>query len=99
MNTITRLRQAIEHEVFDYQVLQAGLKEYRKPRDKVSALLAAGEIVRVKKGLYLFGETHRRRPFSAELLANLIYGPSCVSLDYALAFHGLIPSTWRRSPR
>ena len=26
-----------------------------------------------------------------ELLANLIYGPSFVSLEYALAFHGLIP--------
>jgi predicted transcriptional regulator of viral defense system len=24
-------------------------------------------------------------------LANLIYGPSCISLEYALAFHGLIP--------
>ena len=30
-------------------------------------------------------------PYSKELLANLIYGPSYVSLEYALYYHGLIP--------
>ena len=30
-------------------------------------------------------------PISRELLANLIYGPSYISLDYALSYHGLIP--------
>jgi predicted transcriptional regulator of viral defense system len=48
-------------------------------------------IVRVKKGIYIFGEDYRRRPFSREILANLIYGPSYISLDYALHYFGLIP--------
>ena len=30
-------------------------------------------------------------PVAREVLANLIYGPSYVSLDYALAYYGLIP--------
>lgn len=30
-------------------------------------------------------------PYSRETLANLIYGPSCISLDYALSHYGLIP--------
>ena len=55
------------------------------------ALLKARDIIRVKKGLYVFGEAHRRRPWSREILANLIYGPSYISLDYALAFYSLIP--------
>jgi hypothetical protein len=47
--------------------------------------------MRVKKGLYCFGEAFRREPLSREYLANLIYGPSYVSLEYALSHHGLIP--------
>ncbi len=67
------------------------LSGYRKPRDKITRLLAGGTIVRIKKGLYCFGEAFRKEPVSGEYVANLIYGPSYVSLDYALAYHGLIP--------
>jgi hypothetical protein len=54
-------------------------------------MLKAREIVRVKKGLYVFGEDYRRGPWSREILANLAYGPSYISLDYALMFYGFIP--------
>jgi len=67
------------------------LAGYRKPRDRVTKLLASGVIVRIKKGLYCFGEVFRKEPLSREHLANLIYGPSYVSLEYALSYHGLIP--------
>jgi predicted transcriptional regulator of viral defense system len=85
------LRRLIGREEFDYQALMAALSEYASPRDRVTALLRRGEIIRVKKGLYVFGDELRRRPFSRELLANLVYGPSFVSLDSAMSFHGLIP--------
>lgn len=85
------LRNRIGREEFDYQALMAALARYANPRDKVTSLLRGGIIVRIKKGLYVFGESVRKRPFSRELLANLIYGPSFLSLDYALAYHGLIP--------
>jgi len=85
------LRQSISREEFDYQALMASLSEYANPSDKVSRLLRQGEIIRVKKGLYVFGDRLRKRMFSRELLANLIYGPSFVSLEWALSFHGLIP--------
>ncbi|HBO69491.1 MAG TPA: hypothetical protein DD658_04835 [Deltaproteobacteria bacterium] len=85
------LRNRIPHEEFDYQSLLDALAGYSRPRAKITALLRDGVIVRVKKGLYVFGEEERRKPICRELLANLIYGPSCVSLEYALASHGLIP--------
>jgi hypothetical protein len=90
MDTFT-LRQRIEHEEFDYQILLDALREYARPRDKISDLLEKGVIVRVKKGLYVFSEAYRRRPVTREILANLIYGPSYISLEYALHYHGLIP--------
>jgi len=89
--TIALLLKNIPFEEFDYQTLLDSLPGYAQPRMKISGMLARGDIIRVKKGLYVLGESFRRRPYCRELLANLIYGPSCVSLDYALQYHGLIP--------
>lgn len=88
---IEELRKRIAGEEFDYQTLLDVLREYERPRDKITALLRQGTIIRVKKGIYVFGERYARRPFSREVLANMIFGPSYISLDYALHYHGLIP--------
>lgn len=85
------LLNRIPYEEFDYQTLLDAIKGYAQPRMKISSLLAKGTIIRVKKGLYVFGESQRRGPYCRELLANLIYGPSYVSLEYALHYHGLTP--------
>jgi len=78
-------------DVLDYQQLQDCLREYAKPRDRITGLLADGSLIRLRKGLYVFGERYRRAPLSREYLANMIYGPSYVSLDYALSRYGMIP--------
>ena len=85
------IRKHISNEEFDYQTLLHSLRQYSRPRDKISDLLRKGLIIRVKKGIYIFGKDFRRRPFSREMLANLIYGPSYISLEYALHYFGLIP--------
>jgi hypothetical protein len=85
------LLNRIPYEEFDYQTLLEAIQGYAQPRMKISRLLAKGTIVRVKKGLYILGESLRRRPYCRELLANLIYGPSYISLEYALHYHGLTP--------
>lgn len=91
MNAIEDIRTKVPGDVLDYQQLVSLLPGYAKPRDKIGALLARGDLVRVRKGLYVFGERCRRGPLDRVLLANLIYGPSYVSLEYALSHHGLIP--------
>jgi predicted transcriptional regulator of viral defense system len=88
---IETMRKMIPHEELDYQTLLVALKDYGHPRDKISDLLKKGIIIRVKKGLYVFGDAYRQTPYSPEVLANLIYGPSYISLDYALQHYGLIP--------
>jgi predicted transcriptional regulator of viral defense system len=88
---IEAMRKKIPQEEFDYQTLLVALGDYAHPRDKISGLLKKGIIIRVKKGLYVFGDGARRAPYSTEVLANLIYGPSYISLDYALQHYGLIP--------
>ena len=91
MISLPELHFAARTDVLDYQQVVSGLRGYAKPRDRIRRWLAQGDLVRVRKGLYVVGEVHRRNPLARETLANLVYGPSYVSLDYALAYHGLIP--------
>ena len=86
-----QLRKALPQEEFDYTLLTAALSQYSGVRQKINELLKSGVIVRVKKGLYVFGPAYNQAPVCKEVLANLIYGPSCISLEYALSYHGLIP--------
>ena len=86
-----RLRSTVPGEVFDYQCLLGALADYGNPRNKITQLLETGLVVRIRKGLYCFGSSFRKSIPTREYLANLIYGPSYVSLDYALSYHGLIP--------
>ncbi len=68
------------------------LRDYRAPRDKLGHLCARGEIIRVRKGLYVPGaQRGATPPVDPLVLAGLIYGPSYISLETALAWHGLIP--------
>lgn len=85
------LRERAGRDELDSLVLRDCLSGYRRPRDKATALLESGALVRLRRGLYVLGERLRRGPLCRELLANLIYGPSCVSLEYALGWYGLLP--------
>jgi len=71
--------------------LQNLLGNYRFPRNKVSALEKRGQVIRLKRGLYVVSEKISRKPVSRELLANHLYGPSYLSLETALSFYGIIP--------
>jgi hypothetical protein len=79
--------------VFDYTALMDALKMYSRPRDKVSHLLKTGVITRIKKGFYCDNRKDMRALPLKETAANLLYGPSYISLQFALACHGLIPET------
>lgn len=75
---------------FDYTYLMNLLKDYHAPRDKISRMIKKKEIIPVKKGLYVVSSEFGAR-IDLKVLANLIYGPSYISLEYALSYWGLIP--------
>lgn len=91
MNVIHELRSLIKGEVFDYQVLMYVLRTYKKPRDKVTALLKNGDIIQVKRGIYVFGESHRKGLLSLEVVSAMLVQPSYISREYALHQYGLLP--------
>ena len=76
---------------FNHAALLSCLRGYERPNDKIVDLVKKGKIIRLKRGLYISGDFYRNSMISKELLANNIYGPSYVSLDYALSYYGLIP--------
>ncbi len=73
------------------ETLDEALSGYRRPNDKVSEWLREGALQPLRRGLYIAGSPLQSNPVCLPLLANHLYGPSCVSLDFALAWHGLIP--------
>ena len=57
----------------------------------ISRWMAAGKLIQLRRGKYVLAERHRRHPLSLEGTANLLVEPSYLSLEWALAHHGLIP--------
>lgn len=73
------------------EALDEVLEGYRRPNDKISEWLKEGALQPIRRGLYLTGSGLRGQPACLPLVANHLYGPSYVSLDFALALYGLIP--------
>jgi len=75
---------------FDYQYLINRLKSYRNPRNKIGLMIKKGQIIRIKKGIYILSSNYGGE-IDKFTIANLIYGPSYVSFETALSYWGLIP--------
>ena len=75
----------------DFEALETVLTEYKYPKDKVSRMEKNGELLRIKKGLFVVSPEIHRMTISKELIANHLYGPSYLSLESALSFYKLIP--------
>jgi hypothetical protein len=61
----------------------AGVADWK---GKIARMLSKGELVSLRRGLYA-----SRRDLDPNCLAGPIYGPSYVSFETALAWHGMIP--------
>lgn len=75
----------------DYQTLMAQMQSLSHPRRKLKELQMKGQLIRLKKGFYVLTRDLIAREYSPQIVANLLYGPSYLSLEYALSFYQLIP--------
>jgi predicted transcriptional regulator of viral defense system len=57
----------------------------------IKRALASGEVIRVCRGIYSLAPRYRTRPVDSLAIAQRILGPSYVSLESALTFHGWLP--------
>jgi hypothetical protein len=74
-------------------VLALALKDYKQPNDKISALLASGVLLSIKRGLYISNQalTQYGAASLIKLIAHTLYGPSYLTSSFALAHYGCIP--------
>lgn len=57
----------------------------------VNRAMGAGELIRLRRGLYMLPDTYRKNPAHPFALAQMLVPGSYVSLETALSFHGWIP--------
>lgn len=69
------------------------VKRVRNPqamRNQLRRWRGKGLLLKLRKGAYVLSGPACRRP-DIHWIANCLYGPSYLSLEYALSFYGLIP--------
>ena len=78
--------------IFSYSDVLVWLGENRNSvKSLVNRAIAANEILHIRRGLYCLAPKFSKVGISRNVLANLVYGPSYLSMESALAIHGWIP--------
>ena len=57
----------------------------------IKRAIAKGEIVHIRRGLYCLAPKYQKKMINLYELAQTVYGPSYISLESALSWHGWIP--------
>lgn len=86
-----KIEQSIQefiNQPLTHQLLVGLLKEYKRPNDKINEMVKSGQLITLKKGLYVWNSPNIPELFG---IANVMYAPSYVSAESALSFRGLIP--------
>lgn len=78
----------ITNPYYDYLFLIDSLKNYASPKAKLTSMIKSGEVIKVKRGLYV---DSTQGTYSLKTVANKIFGPSYISFEYALSYYNLIP--------
>ena len=75
-----------DEPILDTVRMRDALAGVADQRGKIARMLEAGELISLRRGLYA-----SRKDIDPRCLAGPIYGPSYVSFETALAWHGMIP--------
>lgn len=76
--------------IFSKDVIPPG-KSGQVMRNQLERWRKSGRIIRLKRGLFILADDDRKVEPSRTYLANQLYSPSYVSLEYALNYYSLIP--------
>jgi hypothetical protein len=74
-----------------HNVVMEALTAYSRPNDKISEMIKSGELVSLRRGLYVPGPELDLPIPDSFVIANHLRGPSYISLESALSYWDLIP--------
>ncbi|MBT3219016.1 MAG: hypothetical protein HN348_07990 [Proteobacteria bacterium] len=85
------LRLVHDEPLFETGLLLAGDVDQANIQRQLSRWTQVKKLIQVRRGLYAIAPPYQKRCPHPFLTANLLVRPSYVSLQSALAYHGLIP--------
>ena len=96
MQTLTEqlLDAGLADRVFSDALLSRLLEGSSQRRyNLVNRAIKAGELIRLRRGLYMLPDKYRSKPCHPYALAHMLVPGSYVSMETALSFHGWIPES------
>lgn len=90
MELLKNLLQFGAHPI-PHHLLMNIFSEYKRPNDKIQDLLSKKILLSLKRGTYIVSPEYSNQSPEKITVANLLRGPSYVSLDYALSQYEAIP--------
>ena len=86
-------KQLQKMSLIDYATIKNLLHAngYKYINDKIKNMKHKGLLTTLKRGLYVYNSPYLDKLVSKEIIGNNLLGPSYISYDYALSYHGLIP--------
>lgn len=95
MRELERVLDTYPSRIIEHATLSSILENlaYKRINDKIVKLKNKDILTPLKSGLYVYNPLYNNTLLSKEIIANILLGPSYVSLDFALWFHGLIPES------
>jgi hypothetical protein len=93
MDIVTEIYKKFKTDVLPLSLLSSILdsKSDNAKRSFLKRACQKGDLIRIRKGLYLIGNQRRKEHYNSFVIANYMVEPSYISLESALSFYGLIP--------
>ena len=88
---LSKIAKGFGDAPFSRHLILEMLKDYKRPNDKISEWVKSGELLSIRRGLYIPGPKTDLPVPEPFLIANHLRGPSYVSLEAALSYWGFIP--------
>ena len=86
-------RQVKSQPLIFSQDIVRGLENPQSMRNQLASWHKKGLLIHLRKGLYILNSDDRNVEVDQTVIANTLYQPSYISLEYALNFYGLIPES------
>ena len=86
------IKNKINTTVFTHEMLRNTIvNSFSNVNEKISQMLKKEDIIKIKRGVYIFNKKYQDSIVDKISVANMLYTPSYVSFEYALSYYGLIP--------
>jgi len=91
-HSIDIIRDAIPNDIFsDVELLNCISGSRDRRYGIIKRAIAGGDIIHLRRGRYCFSPKLRKGSLNPFMIAQFLYGPSYISFESALSYHGWIP--------